>query len=71
MRALGIVLIVLGVLALIYGGFWYTKDDTKAEIGPVKIKVEERDRVNIPLWAGIGSIGVGALLLATGKHAAA
>ena len=71
MRALGLVLLVLGVLALIYGGFWYTKDDTKAEIGPLKIKVEERERVNVPLWAGIGSIGVGALLLATGKRTTA
>lgn len=70
MRALGIVLLVLGVLAWIYGGFWYTKDDTKAESGPLKVKVEEREPVNIPLWAGIGSIGVGALLLATGRRAA-
>jgi len=66
MRLLGIVLLVLGVLAVIYGGFWYTKDETKAEIGPVKVKVEERNRVNIPLWAGVGGIGVGAVLLATG-----
>ena len=66
MRLLGIVLLVLGVLAVIYGGFWYTKDETKAEIGPVKVKVEERNRVNIPLWAGVGGIGVGAVLLAIG-----
>jgi hypothetical protein len=33
MRLLGIVLLVLGVLAVICGGFWYTKDETKAEIG--------------------------------------
>ena len=65
MRLLGVVLLVLGVLAVVYGGFWYTKDETKAEIGPVKVKVAERERVNIPLWAGIGGIGVGALLLAT------
>ena len=66
MRLLGIVLLVLGVLAVIYGGFWYTKDETKAEIGPIKVKVEERNRVNIPLWAGVGGIGVGAVLLAIG-----
>ena len=66
MRLLGIVLLVLGVLAVIYGGFWYTKDETKAEIGPIQVKVEEQKRVNIPLWAGVGGIGVGAVLLAIG-----
>ncbi len=66
MRFLGIGLLVLGVLAVIYGGFWYSKDETKAEIGPLKVKVEERTRVNVPLWAGVVAIGAGALLLATG-----
>lgn len=66
MRLLGIGLLVLGVLAVIYGGFWYSKDETKAEIGPLKVKVEERTRVNVPLWAGVVGIGAGALLLATG-----
>ena len=63
MRLLGIVLLVLGVLAVIYGGFWYTKDDTKAEIGPIKVKVEERNRVNIPLWAGVAAIVGGAVIV--------
>lgn len=70
MRALGLALIVLGVLALVYGGFFYTTDETKAEIGPVKVKVEERKRVNIPLWAGVGSVAVGAIILATGAKRA-
>ena len=68
MRLLGAVLLALGVLAAVYGGFWYTKEETKAEIGPVKVKVEERERVNIPLWAGAGAIVVGALVLATGAR---
>ena len=68
MRLLGAVLLALGVLAVVYGGFWYTKDETKAEIGPVKVKVETNERVNIPLWAGAGAIVVGALVLATGAR---
>ena len=65
MRILGAALLALGVLAVVYGGFWYTKDETKAEIGPIKVKVEEKERVNIPLWAGVGGIVAGALLLTT------
>ncbi len=66
MRLLAFALIVLGVLAVVYGGFWYTKEETKAEIGPIKVKVEERSRVNVPLWAGVAAIAGGAVLLATG-----
>ena len=63
MRLAGFVLVVLGILAVVYGGFSYTSNDTKAEVGPIKIKVEEQNRVNVPLWAGIGAIVVGAVLV--------
>lgn len=70
MRLLGAALLALGILACIYGGFWYTKEETKAEIGPLKVKVEEDKRVNVPLWAGVAAIVVGALVLTTGTKSA-
>jgi hypothetical protein len=63
LRVVGIVLLVVGLLAIAYGGFSYTKDETKAKIGPVEIQVQEKERVNIPLWAGIGAAVVGGVLL--------
>jgi hypothetical protein len=63
LRVVGIVLLVVGLLAVAYGGFSYTKDETAAKIGPVEIQVQEKERVNIPLWAGIGAAVVGAVLL--------
>lgn len=71
MRLAGIAMIVLGALAVIYGGFSYTKDDTKAELGPITVKIEERERVNVPLWAGIATIVGGALLWAKASRSAA
>ena len=68
MRILGAVLLALGVLAVVYGGFWYMKEETKAEIGPLKLKVEERERVNVPVWAGVGGIVVGALALTASRR---
>jgi hypothetical protein len=62
-KLLGLILLVLGVLACAYGGFSYTKDDTKAKIGPIEVKVEEKERVNVPLWAGLAVSIVGAALL--------
>jgi hypothetical protein len=63
MRILAVVLLILGILAIAYGGFSYTKESTKAELGPIELRVEEKERVNIPLWAGVAVTAVGAALL--------
>jgi multidrug transporter EmrE-like cation transporter len=68
-RMVAIVLIVAGALGLGYGGFSYTKETHSAKIGPVELSVKERQTVNVPLWAGVGAIIVGAgLLLFGGKR---
>lgn len=67
MKIVGIVLIVAGVGALAYGGFSYTKETHKAEIGPLKFSVQEKEQVNVPQWAGIGAIVVGVVLLVLPK----
>lgn len=59
-------LIVAGVLGLIYGGFSYTKNTTAVKLGPIELAVKEKETVNVPLWAGIGAIVVGGLLLVMG-----
>ena len=66
-KIVGIVLIVAGALALAYGGFSFTKETHKAEIGPLKLAVQEKERVNVPQWAGLGAILVGVVLLVAGK----
>jgi len=66
MRALAIILLVAGVLALAYGGFSYTRDKTAIKLGPLELSVKERETVNIPVWAGVGAIVVGGLLLVLG-----
>ena len=61
-----IVLIVAGALALAYGGFSYTKDTHNADLGPIHMSIDEKERVNIPLWAGVGAIVLGGVLLVVG-----
>jgi hypothetical protein len=69
-KIIAIVLIVAGVLGLAYGKFTYTKETHEAKVGPLELSVKDKETVNIPMWAGIGSIVVGAgLLLAGGKRA--
>lgn len=68
LKIIGIILIVAGVLALVYGGFTYTSDTHDADLGPVEFSVTERERVNVPVWAGVGSIAVGGALLLFGRR---
>ena len=58
-----ILLIVAGVLGLAYGGFSYTKSTHQADLGPVHLSLDEKQHVNVPVWAGISAILVGGLLL--------
>jgi len=67
LKMLAIALIVLGSLGLIYGGFTYTKETHQAKIGPIELSVQEKETVNIPLWAGVGMILAGAVLLVARK----
>ena len=61
----GLALVVLGVLGLVYGGFSYTSDTHRADLGGLHLQVDETRHVNVPLWAGVAAVlgGVGILAL--------
>jgi TRAP-type C4-dicarboxylate transport system permease small subunit len=63
-----VALIVAGVLALVYGGFSYTKETHAVKIGTLELSVDEKQDVNIPLWAGIAAIGAGCFMLLVGGN---
>ena len=65
-KVIAIVLFVGGVLGLVYGGFSYTKDTTVVKLGPLELSAKEKQTVNVPMWAGVGAIVVGGLLLVLG-----
>lgn len=69
MKIAAILLLIGGVLALVYGGFSYTSDTHRADLGPLSMSLKEKERVNIPVWAGIGAIVVGGLLLGFARKA--
>jgi LPXTG-motif cell wall-anchored protein len=63
LKVVALALILCGGLGLAYGGFSYTKETHNVDIGPLHMEVKEKQQVNIPLWAGFGSIILGGLLL--------
>jgi hypothetical protein len=66
-RLIGVILIVAGALGLAYGGFTYTKSTHDTKIGPIELSVKNKETVNVPVWAGVGAIVLGGVLLAAGK----
>jgi multidrug transporter EmrE-like cation transporter len=58
-----IVLIVAGILGLAYGKFSYTKETHEAKIGSLELSMKDKETVDIPVWAGIGAIVIGGILL--------
>jgi hypothetical protein len=67
MKIVAIVLVVAGILALAYGGFTYKKETHDARIGPVEIAVTEKKQVDVPVWAGVALVVVGAGLLVAAR----
>lgn len=66
-RMAAITLIVAGALGLVYGGFSYTKDTHEMKLGPLELSVQEKEEVNVPMWAGVGALVIGGVLLFGGK----
>jgi len=61
---IGIVLIVLGGLALAYQGFNYTRQEKVLDVGPIHATAERHERVSIPpLLGGLALVGGIALLV--------
>jgi hypothetical protein len=68
-KIVGIVLIIGGVLALVYGGFSFTRETHQMKLGPIELSVKEKESVNVPVWAGVAAIAAGVgLLLFGGKR---
>ena len=65
---IAIVIVVAGALGLLYGSFRYTRATHGVKLGPIELSVKEKQTVNVPLWAGIGAIVVGGLLLGFGSR---
>jgi hypothetical protein len=68
-RIAAIVLIVAGILGLAYGSFTYTKESHNAKLGPLEFSIKDKETVNVPVWAGVGAIVAGVVLLVARKKA--
>ena len=70
LKLTAVVLIVAGTLGLGYGSFSYTKQTHEMKMGPIEMSVKERETINVPVWAGVGAIAIGAAMLLLGGRKA-
>ena len=63
MKLIGVLLIVLGIVALAVGGFSYTKREKVLDIGPIKAEREEHKTIPLPPIAGGAAVISGIVLV--------
>jgi hypothetical protein len=64
----GILLIILGVLALAYQGISYTRQEKVLDIGPIHATAEKHERIPLPpILGGLMLVG-GVVLLVAGSR---
>jgi hypothetical protein len=66
-RILGVVLVVLGLFGLAWGGFTYTTNETVVDIGPIHATRDKTHNVPLPPIAGAAALIGGIVLLVAGK----
>jgi hypothetical protein len=68
MKAIGVLLIIVGVLALGYQGFSYVTRDKVVDIGPVEVTKEKTKTVSFPPILGAVALVAGIALVVTGSR---
>jgi hypothetical protein len=68
---MGVVLIVLGVVALAYGGISYTRREKVVDIGPIEATAERRETIPLPPLLGGLALAGGVVLLIYGTKSRA
>lgn len=66
-KTLGIILVVVGIAMLIWGGFSYTKQEKVVDAGPIQISADKKETVNWPPYAGGLILVAGVVILVTAK----
>ncbi len=66
-KSLGIVLIVIGLIALVWGGFTYTKKEKVIDAGPIEISADKQKTVNWPPYVGGIALIAGIIIFATSR----
>jgi len=69
LKILGLVLVILGVVALIFGGITYTTKEQVVDLGPIEATAKKEKTIPLPpILGAISLIGGIVLLVTSGKR---
>lgn len=68
MKIIGVILIVLGLLGFVFGGFSFQGEEEVADLGPVEIDREETRTISIPPVASGAALLAGITLVVVGTR---
>jgi len=68
MSIVGVILIVLGVVGLVYGGITYTTQENLIDLGDLEVKVDQERRIPLPPIGGAAAMALGIVLLFVGRR---
>jgi uncharacterized membrane protein YidH (DUF202 family) len=66
----GILLIIVGIAGLAYGGFSYTHKEKVLDLGPIQASADKKESLPVPPLLGALAIVGGVVLLASGARRA-
>ena len=69
MRVAGFLLVLIGIVMLVYGGFSYTRERKVLDVGPLEARVNERHTVPFPPIAGGLALAAGIVLVLADRRA--
>jgi uncharacterized membrane protein YidH (DUF202 family) len=67
MKSIGIVLVVLGLLALVYQGITYTQRETVIDMGPIHATADQEKTLPLPPIVGVVAVAAGVALVIAGR----
>ena len=62
-RIAGLLLIILGLVGLLWGGISWTREKTVVDVGPIKATTQERETIPLPPLVGGLALVAGIVLL--------
>ena len=63
-RIVGTILVIIGIVALVWGGISWTREETIVDLGPIEATAEKRESIPLPpVLGGIALVAGIALLV--------
>ncbi len=70
MKIVGIILIIAGILALVYGGIQYTSRDKVVDLGPLQVSADQKHNIPLPPIVGGLALIAGIVLVVSDRRRA-